>query len=105
MPKCSCAACDDGAIGAQARYLDREEEQPAKASQPEDAKAEEPAPSDDAAENPPTDEASTEAPPAEEAAQAESEGFGAPTVERYQGMIDCLNKLVDEEGIEALRSN
>jgi hypothetical protein len=39
---------------------------------------------------------------AEEAAQAESEGFGAPTVERYQGMIDCLNKLVDEEGIEAL---
>ncbi|UZJ51540.1 hypothetical protein CBS101457_000860 [Exobasidium rhododendri] len=38
----------------------------------------------------------------EEAAQAEQEGFGAPTVERYTGMIDCLNKLVDEEGIEAL---
>ncbi|PWN33610.1 uncharacterized protein FA14DRAFT_161373 [Meira miltonrushii] len=39
---------------------------------------------------------------AEEAARAESEGFGAPTVERYSGMVDCLNKLVDEEGIEAL---
>lgn len=39
---------------------------------------------------------------AEEAARAEEEGFGAPTVERYTGMIDCLNKLVDEEGIEAL---
>lgn len=39
---------------------------------------------------------------AEEAARAEAEGFGAPTVERYQGMADCLNKLVDEEGIEAL---
>lgn len=39
---------------------------------------------------------------AEEAALAQEEGFGAPTVERYTGMIDCLNKLVDEEGIEAL---
>ena len=39
---------------------------------------------------------------AEEAARAEEEGFGAPTVDRYTGMIDCLNKLVDEEGIEAL---
>lgn len=39
---------------------------------------------------------------AEEAARVEEEGFGAPTVERYTGMIDCLNKLVDEEGIEAL---
>lgn len=39
---------------------------------------------------------------AEEAARAEEQGFGAPTVERYTGMIDCLNKLVDEEGIEAL---
>jgi hypothetical protein len=39
---------------------------------------------------------------AEEAARAEEEGFGAPTVERYNGMVDCLNKLVDEEGIEAL---
>jgi len=39
---------------------------------------------------------------AEEAARVEGEGFGAPTVERYSGMIDCLNKLVDEEGIEAL---
>lgn len=39
---------------------------------------------------------------AEEAARAEAEGFGAPTVERYSGMMDCLNKLVDEEGIEAL---
>lgn len=38
----------------------------------------------------------------EDAARAEAEGFGAPTVERYQGLIDCLNKLVDEEGIEAL---
>lgn len=39
---------------------------------------------------------------AEEAARIEAEGFGAPTVERYSGMMDCLNKLVDEEGIEAL---
>lgn len=39
---------------------------------------------------------------AEEAARAEEEGFGAPTVERYTGLIDCLNKLVDEEGLEAL---
>ena len=39
---------------------------------------------------------------AEDAVRAEAEGFGAPTVERYTGMMDCLNKLVDEEGIEAL---
>ncbi|PWN53637.1 hypothetical protein IE53DRAFT_383850 [Violaceomyces palustris] len=35
---------------------------------------------------------------AEEAAQE----FGAPVVQRYEGLIDCLNKMVDEEGLESL---
>lgn len=28
--------------------------------------------------------------------------FGAPVVQRYEGLRDCLNKMVDEEGIESL---
>lgn len=33
---------------------------------------------------------------------AQAQGFGAPIVERYTGFVDCLNKLVDEEGAESL---
>lgn len=58
----------------------------------------EPAPSEPVIALRPCDEPQS----AEEAARAEAEGFGAPTVERYQGMVDCVNKLVDEEGVEAL---
>ncbi|PWN42007.1 hypothetical protein IE81DRAFT_324008 [Ceraceosorus guamensis] len=36
------------------------------------------------------------------AQEAAEQGFGAPVVERYEGFVDCLNKLVDEEGVEAL---
>lgn len=39
---------------------------------------------------------------AADAAEVEAQGFGAPVVERYTGLVDCINKLVDEEGIEAL---
>jgi hypothetical protein len=35
------------------------------------------------------------------AAEAAAE-FGAPVVQRYEGLRDCLHKMVDEEGIEAL---
>lgn len=37
-----------------------------------------------------------------EAAAAAAEGFGAPTVERYQGLVHCLNTMVEEEGLESL---
>ncbi|TKY86437.1 hypothetical protein EX895_004586 [Sporisorium graminicola] len=35
------------------------------------------------------------------AAEAAAE-FGAPVVKRYEGLIDCLNKMVEEEGLESL---
>ncbi|EPQ29225.1 uncharacterized protein PFL1_02980 [Pseudozyma flocculosa PF-1] len=28
--------------------------------------------------------------------------FGAPVVQRYEGLLDCVNKMVDEEGLESL---
>lgn len=28
--------------------------------------------------------------------------FGAPVVKRYEGLMDCFNKMVDEEGVESL---
>ncbi len=38
----------------------------------------------------------------EEAARLESSGgFGAPVVERYTGLRDCLQKMRDEEGLES----
>ncbi|KDN40616.1 hypothetical protein K437DRAFT_250029 [Tilletiaria anomala UBC 951] len=44
-----------------------------------------------------------EADSAEEAARLEREGgFGAPVVSRYTGLVDCLRKMRDEEGIESL---
>lgn len=39
---------------------------------------------------------------AEEAARIEAEEFGAPVVERYTGLRDCLRKMIDEEGMESL---
>ncbi|CBQ72393.1 conserved hypothetical protein [Sporisorium reilianum SRZ2] len=35
------------------------------------------------------------------AAEAAAE-FGAPVVRRYDGLLDCCNKMVDEEGLESL---
>ncbi|KAK0520792.1 hypothetical protein OC835_007092 [Tilletia horrida] len=46
----------------------------------------------------PCDEPQTEA----EAMQAGAEGFGAPVVERYTGLVHCLRLMVDEEGYESL---
>ncbi|CAD6888924.1 unnamed protein product [Tilletia laevis] len=46
----------------------------------------------------PCDEPQTEA----EAMQAGAEGFGAPVVERYTGLVHCLKLMVDEEGYESL---
>ncbi|KAE8216802.1 hypothetical protein CF327_g54 [Tilletia walkeri] len=46
----------------------------------------------------PCDEPETEA----EAMQAGAEGFGAPVVERYTGLVHCLRLMADEEGYESL---
>ncbi|KAK0553619.1 hypothetical protein OC846_002460 [Tilletia horrida] len=46
----------------------------------------------------PCDEPQSEA----EAMQAGAEGFGAPVVERYTGLVHCLKLMVDEEGYESL---
>ena len=43
-----------------------------------------------------------EADSAEEAARMEAGGFGAPVVERYVGLVDCLKKMREEEGLESL---
>ncbi|KAN0064479.1 hypothetical protein ACQY0O_002105 [Thecaphora frezii] len=41
--------------------------------------------------------------PIEEQAEQEAAAeFGAPVVQRYEGLVDCLNKMVDEEGLESL---
>ena len=38
----------------------------------------------------------------EQTAEEAAAEFGAPVVKRYEGLMDCLNKMVDEEGIESL---
>lgn len=38
----------------------------------------------------------------EQTAEEAAAEFGAPVVTRYTGLVDCLNKMVDEEGIESL---
>ena len=38
----------------------------------------------------------------EQTAQEAAAEFGAPVVSRYEGLMDCFNKMVDEEGIESL---
>ncbi|KAJ9475105.1 hypothetical protein PHBOTO_005187 [Pseudozyma hubeiensis] len=38
----------------------------------------------------------------EQTAEEAAAEFGAPVVRRYEGLVDCLNKMVDEEGIESL---
>lgn len=38
----------------------------------------------------------------EQTAEEAAAEFGAPVVKRYEGLLDCLNKMVDEEGIESL---
>ncbi|PWZ02153.1 hypothetical protein BCV70DRAFT_225427 [Testicularia cyperi] len=38
----------------------------------------------------------------EQTAEEAAAEFGAPVVQRYEGLVDCLNKMVDEEGIESL---
>ncbi|EST08470.1 Mitochondrial carrier domain protein [Kalmanozyma brasiliensis GHG001] len=38
----------------------------------------------------------------EQTAQEAAAEFGAPVVKRYEGLVDCFNKMVDEEGIESL---
>lgn len=38
----------------------------------------------------------------EQTAQEAAAEFGAPVVKRYEGLMDCFNKMVDEEGIESL---
>ncbi|CDS01621.1 uncharacterized protein SPSC_05888 [Sporisorium scitamineum] len=41
--------------------------------------------------------------PIEEQTTAEAAAeFGAPVVRRYEGLMDCFNKMVDEEGLESL---
>ncbi|KAL9938656.1 hypothetical protein V8E36_002375 [Tilletia maclaganii] len=47
----------------------------------------------------PCDEPQSEA----EAMAAGAEGFGAPVVERYSGLVHCLRLMVDEEGLESLQ--
>lgn len=38
----------------------------------------------------------------EQTAEEAAAEFGAPVVRRYEGLMDCFNKMVDEEGIESL---
>lgn len=38
----------------------------------------------------------------EQTAEEAAAEFGAPVVRRYEGLMDCLNKMVDEEGVESL---
>ncbi|SAM81721.1 uncharacterized protein UBRO_03155 [Ustilago bromivora] len=38
----------------------------------------------------------------EQTAEEAAAEFGAPVVRRYEGLMDCFNKMVDEEGVESL---